>query len=146
MRGHSAPILRACALHPAPRPIQKPVRPRALHEPTAHPPRLAATGTIRTLSAPPASTGGNDFGTSLGSGPPVWGRRGGNRPPTVQHVVAERNEQSGSTFGVVEEERVAATHPQSSSMPGIVAKSGTRRIALLTPFKCGGLDLEPRFA
>lgn len=132
-----APSLRACTLPPAPRPIQKPVRPRPLHEPTAHPPGLAGTGTIRALSPRLASTGGGDFGTSLGSGPPASGRCGGNRPASVQHVVAERNEQSGSTPGVVEEDRVAATHPQSSSMPGIVAKSGTRRSALPAPFKPG---------
>jgi hypothetical protein len=55
---------------------------------------------------------------SSGFGAAALARRGGNRPATVQHVEAERNEQSGAgRCAAVEavEEDWAAAHPQSSA-------------------------------
>jgi hypothetical protein len=54
---------------------------------------------------------------SSGFGAAALAGRGGNRAATVQHVEAERNEQSGSGRCAVEtvEEDWAAAHPQSSA-------------------------------
>ena len=71
---------------------------------------------LRALSAPLASPaegclGGRSSGAAVG-----LDRTAGNRPDTVQHVVGERNEQSGSLFSAAAEDWVLAAQPQRNAM------------------------------
>jgi hypothetical protein len=82
----------------------------------AKPPRLISHRDPRAESASVATTVGERSRFSDGFGVADVGRRGGNRPATVQHVEAERNEQSGSIRGAAEDDSAAA-HPWRSAMP-----------------------------
>jgi hypothetical protein len=56
------------------------------------------------VSAPVASSFGGSFMGSVGSESGATARGSGNRAARVQHVPAERNEQSGSRGGVREDD------------------------------------------
>src|SRR5688500_12448263 len=66
-----------------------------------------------TVSGRAASTGKDSDGTRSGSAGSDSGAAG-NRPLTVQQVVAERNEQADSDWGVTAAEWLFAAHPHSA--------------------------------
>jgi len=70
--------------------------------------------TPQLVSARLAKVGGGDSSRSLETESRAVGRAGGNRPATVQQVVAERYEQSGSLGVSAEADRMALAHAPSS--------------------------------
>jgi hypothetical protein len=87
---------------------------------------------LRAESASLASTAGARFRISSGFGVAESGRWGGNRPATVQHVDAERNEQSGPDRCVSEEDWATA-HPQRKVMLSSAGGLGIIDMALSVP-------------
>jgi hypothetical protein len=72
------------------------------------------------VSAPLARIVDGCFRNSAGTESCAEGLGIGKRPATVQQVVEERNEQSGSRAGATEEDWLEAPHPQRRTIPNIV--------------------------
>jgi hypothetical protein len=108
--------------------MRQPVASRCRKRNLLHPQPIASLGLGRRTveSASLARTVGERSSmSSCSGGTDVEG--GGNRPPTVQHVAAERKEQSGAGGTAVDEDRAAA-HPQSHTMVRSTGKLGISRM------------------